>query len=78
MTSVVRIQGGEREECPTSTGQSNPQCRFKRTINDHGDRIDHLPGDPRYAWIKLDATTGERWFCSEKEALTAGWRPPRK
>lgn len=26
---------------------------------------------------KVPEARGERWFCSEKEARTAGWRAPR-
>lgn len=56
----------------------NPQCMIKGNINDHGDRIYHVPGDTWYARTKVDVSKGERWFCSEREAQAAGWRPPKK
>ena len=37
-------------------------------------RIYHLPWSPWYNRIRMDGTKGKRWFCSEKEAIAAGWR----
>jgi hypothetical protein len=34
-----------------------------------------MPWSPWYARVKIDVSRGERWFCSEAEALAAGWRP---
>jgi hypothetical protein len=34
-----------------------------------------MPWSPWYARVKIDESRGERWFCSEAEALAAGWRP---
>jgi len=60
------------------TAPPNPQCMIKGNVNDHGDRIYHVPGDTWYARTKVDTSKGERWFCSEREAQAAGWRPPKK
>ena len=38
-------------------------------------RIYHMPWSPWYGRVKIDTARGERWFCSEAEALAAGWRP---
>lgn len=38
-------------------------------------RVYVLPWSPRYDQIKVRATKGERWFCSEAEAQAAGWKP---
>jgi hypothetical protein len=38
-------------------------------------RIYHMPWSPWYRQINMDAGTGRRWFCTEAEALAAGWRP---
>ena len=36
--------------------------------------IYHVPGGAYYDRTKISAAKGERWFCSEEEALAAGWR----
>jgi endonuclease YncB( thermonuclease family) len=51
-----------------------PQCRIKGNINAGGEKIYHLPGSSWYNRTKIDILKGERWFCSEAEAQTAGWR----
>jgi len=49
-------------------------CVIKGNINSSGEMIYHLPGCSSYNVTKIDESRGERWFCSESEALTAGWR----
>lgn len=34
-----------------------------------------LPWSPDYDGAKVRTSRGERWFCSEQEAVAAGWRP---
>jgi len=36
-----------------------------------------MPGDPDYDATRINPRNGERWFCSEDEARTAGWRRAR-
>lgn len=37
-----------------------------------------LPGTPEYRRVRIETRRGERWFCSEEEAIAAGWkRSPR-
>ncbi|MFD2172550.1 thermonuclease family protein [Rhodobacter lacus] len=55
-------------DVPPSTG-----CAIKGNISKNG-KIYHMPGAPDYLRTKIDPARGERWFCSEGEALTAGWR----
>ena len=43
-------------------------------INPKGDRIYHMPGQKYYGRTVIDESKGERWFCSEDEAIKAGWR----
>ncbi|TJZ79807.1 thermonuclease family protein [Paracoccus hibiscisoli] len=54
-----------------------PECRIKGNISQSGDRIYHLPDSRSYAATRISEAKGERWFCSEEEARTAGWRAPR-
>lgn len=51
-------------------------CRIKGNISKSG-RIYHMPWSPAYARTRIDARQGERWFCTEAEALSAGWRAAR-
>lgn len=50
-------------------------CTIKGNISTTtGERIYHLPGQRYYAETVIDLRKGERWFCSERQALDAGWR----
>jgi hypothetical protein len=51
-------------------------CRIKGDITATGERLYYRPGDPAYAWTRIDEAAGERWFCSAEEAEAAGWRGP--
>ncbi len=50
-------------------------CPIKGNISKSG-HIYHAPWSPWYAKTKVSTKNGERWFCSEKEAVEAGWRAP--
>ncbi len=52
----------------------NPDCQIKGNINAQGEKIYHLPNCSYYSKTKIDENRGEKWFCGEEEALTAGWR----
>ena len=52
----------------------NPQCPIKGNINAKGERIYHVPGGKSYDATFIAVSEGERWFCSESEAVAAGWR----
>ena len=49
-------------------------CMIKGNISKNG-RIFHTAHSRDYARTRIDVSKGERWFCSEAEALAAGWRP---
>lgn len=49
-------------------------CAIKGNVSTNG-HIYHLPWSPWYGTVRIDERRGERWFCSESEALAAGWRP---
>jgi endonuclease YncB( thermonuclease family) len=49
-------------------------CAIKGNVTAHG-RIYHMPWSPWYGKIRIDEAKGKRWFCTEAEALAAGWRP---
>jgi ABC-type sulfate transport system permease component len=53
-------------------------CSIKGNVNKKGQRIYHLPGQENYADIVITAEKGERYFCSEEEAVNAGWRKAKR
>ena len=58
-----------------AAGSQAPQgCTIKGNVTARG-KIYHMPWSPWYAQIDMDAGNGRRWFCTEAEALAAGWRP---
>ena len=57
--------------------RGNNRCRIKGNISRYG-RIYHVPGGYYYDRTRIDPSKGERWFCSEAEARTAGWRRSRR
>ncbi|MCJ2082446.1 hypothetical protein [Methylobacterium sp. J-090] len=52
-------------------------CAIKGNISAKGDKIYHVPGTRDYERTRISEKSGERMFCSEDEAKTAGWRSPR-
>ncbi|WP_245507180.1 thermonuclease family protein [Rhizobium sp. PP-CC-3G-465] len=55
---------------------SSRKCPIKGNISRKGEKIYHVPWSKDYAKTKIKPGSGERWFCSEDEAIAAGWRPP--
>lgn len=51
-------------------------CPIKGNISAKGERIYHAPWSKHYARTRIDTSKGERWFCTEAEAIAAGWRAP--
>ena len=49
-------------------------CAIKGNISSSGERIYHVPGQRYYDKTQIDASKGERWFCTEQEAVAGGWR----
>ncbi len=76
----------DRAQTPSADVVSSPPpaadgCRhpdIKGNINRKGERIYHVPGSRSYDETIIDESKGERWFCTEQEARSAGWRAPRR
>jgi endonuclease YncB( thermonuclease family) len=66
-----------RRNDPTPQAPRCNGCNIKGNINAQGERIYHVPGSSSYEDTVIDESKGERWFRTESEARTAGWRPPR-
>lgn len=58
---------------PTAEVDSST-CTIKGNIGSSDEKIFHVVGCGSYSKTKIDESQGERWFCSEQEALNAGWR----
>ena len=43
-----------------------------------GEKIYHVPGGEFYDKTVIDESAGERWFCTEQEAVAAGWRRSKR
>lgn len=43
-----------------------------------GEKIYHVPGGEFYDKTVIDEAAGERWFCTEQEAVAAGWRRSKR
>lgn len=50
-------------------------CPIKGNISKRG-MIYHTPWSQWYDRTRINTTQGERWFCTEAEAIAAGWRAP--
>jgi endonuclease YncB( thermonuclease family) len=49
-------------------------CPIKGLVTGR-ERIYVLPWSPDYERGRIQKARGERWFCSEEEAMAAGWKP---
>ena len=62
---------------------SNPsissECNIKGNISvSSGAKFYHIQGMPEYEITRIDTSKGERFFCSESEAIANGWnKAPR-
>lgn len=56
----------------------DPNCLIKGNISSSGEKIYHVPGQYYYDKTRIDTSRGERWFCTEEEAQTTGWRKSKK
>lgn len=59
----------------TTTNNNSPtDCKIKGNISSKEEKIYHLIGCDSYNLTKIDESRGEKWFCTEEEAVSAGWR----
>lgn len=54
---------------------ASPECKIKGNISiNSGRKIYHVLGQKDYENTRIQPEHGERWFCTEEEAINAGWR----
>lgn len=69
------------EPLPGEVGESEdpeigatPSCEMvKLNISSDGRKLYHTVDSPNYNQVKIDESKGERFACTEKEAIEAGW-----
>lgn len=76
ITYVVLAPGETATMAQATVGQFGlAGCDIKGNVSiDSGERIYHVPGQRYYAQTIIRPEYGERYFCSEQEARSAGWR----
>jgi hypothetical protein len=56
-----------------------PGCKIKGNISiDTKKKLYHLPGMKDYQITAISPEKGERWFCTESEAIANGWKKAPK
>lgn len=73
-TPAPAAQNHVTDDNSSNVSNNTANCQIKGNINSSGEHIYHLPGQRFYHRTQIDTSTGERWFCSENEAIKAGWR----
>jgi endonuclease YncB( thermonuclease family) len=64
-----------RAEAWTARAEAAPNgCAIKGNVTASG-HIYHMPWSPWYDRVRITGHANKRWFCSEAEAIEAGWRP---
>jgi len=72
---------------PTVCAPEGPICDYSGTCEPvikgnisktTGEKIYHVPGGEFYDKTVIDEAAGERWFCTEQEALEASWRRSKR
>ena len=58
---------------------SQSNCNIKGNISlNSGSKFYHLLGMEDYDTTRIEESKGERWFCTEAEAISSGWRKAPK
>ncbi len=61
--------------CPDGCTYHKDDCDIKGNISyNSGEKIYHMPGQDYYDETVINSKYGERWFCTEQEAIDNGWR----
>ena len=67
--------GSGQSGCPNGCTYHPPGCNIKGNISvDSGEKIYHVPGQRYYSDTIIRPEYGERWFCTEAEGISNGWR----
>lgn len=77
--ALVAMQFGSSRSPSLMTSITQPGCVIKGNISiKTKNKLYHLPGMEDYESTVIDPMNGERWFCTESEAISKGWsKAPR-
>lgn len=65
--------------CRQTENTENPECRIKGNIDPQGGRkVYYVPGCVQYKTAVVEKDRGEQWFCSEKDAVAAGYQKSQR
>ncbi len=64
------------DSCTQMVNKEKPSCNIKG--NDRNGKIYYTPECGVYDNVTVQLYLGDRWFCSEKEAINAGFRKPEQ
>lgn len=76
-SAIVDVQEPETEEfgCPDGCTYHKEGCDIKgNVVFNSTEKIYHLPEMEYYDETVINPGYGERWFCTEVEAVENGWR----
>ncbi len=75
ITVFLSRQCGSGRSPSLITSVTKPGCEIKGNISiESGRKLYHVSGMEDYDRTIIDPGKGEKWFCSESEAVAAGWR----
>ncbi len=81
--SSFSTSGSSSQSTEQSSTKTAPQaqaektsgvCLIKGNISSSKEKIYHVEGCGSYNKTVIDTDAGEKWFCTEDEAVKAGWR----
>ena len=83
-TPTPPFTGGTLPKPPSAGGQT---CDYSGTGDGvikgnvdtrTGDHVYHVPTGLYYSTTSVDESLGDRWFCTEEEAVAAGWKKSKR
>ena len=74
-TQAAELDSNGNSSCPYGCTYHKPGCDIKGNISiETGEKIFHIKGQEYYYQTNINPEYGERWFCTEQEAINNGWR----
>jgi micrococcal nuclease len=68
-------EGQTSVNTPTAASVNNANsCNIKGNIDAKKEKIYHTPNCGSYDKTVINESSGEKWFCTEQDALESGWR----
>jgi hypothetical protein len=79
LTVIATFRLPTQTSCANGCTSHVSGCNIKGNISfDTKEKIYQMPGQTYYEETVIDPSYGERWFCTEQEAITNGWRKSKQ